>query len=281
MGTNVGVVGLGAMGGAIAGRLVESGHNVVVTDLNAAAVEHLVQQGATAGDLAAVGSADVVVLSLPSDGAVAAVGRDLAETITATTVIEMSTVLPDTARALRDQLADLIEEFVDAPVSGGPSDASGGTLSLLVGVDGELSAAAESVLSAVGTINRVGGVGDGKSVKLVNNMMAMGNVAVAVEAFQLGIDLGLEPGVLYDVLSRSGGRSNHFNKRIPWAIADDFDARFAVRLGEKDLRLAIQVAHERQYATPVAATIHQLYESGIAHQLADEDVVALIKLYRS
>ncbi len=276
----LGVVGLGAMGGAIAGRLVASGFDVVVYDTSPEAVQRLVDLGAAAGDLAKVAGAQVVVLSLPNDAVVLSVVDELAPVLTARTLIEMSSTLPETARALADRLGGSVPELVDAPVSGGPADATAGTLSLLVGADGELSDAAQQVLGSVGTINRVGRFGDGKIVKLINNMMAMGNVAVAVEAFQLGVNLGVEPKLLYDVISRSGGRSNHFNKRVPWVLDDDFTARFAVRLGEKDMRLGLELAHGASYPTPVAATVHQVFESAMSHQLADEDVVALIKVYR-
>jgi 3-hydroxyisobutyrate dehydrogenase-like beta-hydroxyacid dehydrogenase len=276
---NVGVIGLGAMGGALAERVLGAGFDTEVFDLSGAAVERLTALGARAGTIHTVAQSDVLIINLPNDAIVTDVGGQLAGNLGDTTrVIEMSTIGPDTVRALRDTLGAV--EFVDAPVSGGPMEARSGELSLLVGVDQPLTEAPRSVLETVGTINPVGKVGDGKAVKLVNQMMAMGNVAVAVEAFQLGINLGVDSELLYDVLSRSGGRSNHFNKRMPWVIADDFDARFAVRLAEKDLRLAIALSHDNSYATPITATIHQVYETAMSRDLADEDVVALIKLYR-
>jgi 3-hydroxyisobutyrate dehydrogenase-like beta-hydroxyacid dehydrogenase len=281
MSGSVGVVGLGAMGGSIAQRLVARGKHVTVFDLNDLAVDRLVRAGATGGTLADIAKAETVVFSLPGDAAVRSVGQSIAGDISARTVIEMSSVLPETVRSLSGLLGSRGNEIIDAPVSGGPSDALGGTLSLMIGAEADLSDRASSVLSELGTINLVGRIGDGKAVKLVNNMMAMGNVAVAAESFQLGVSLGIEPRKLYEVLSNSGGRSNHFNKRFPWVLEEDFVARFAVRLAEKDLRLAIEVAHEAKYPTPVTAAIHQVYESAIAHDLADEDVAALVKLYRN
>jgi 3-hydroxyisobutyrate dehydrogenase-like beta-hydroxyacid dehydrogenase len=277
--TKVGVIGLGAMGGALAERVMGAGFATEVFDLDRAAIDRLVAMGASAGTMASVAVCGVVIINLPNDAIVTDVGEQLAGNLgDATRVIEMSSISPQTARRLRDTLG--AAEFVDSPVSGGPMEARNGELSLLVGTDAPVSETARAVLEAVGTINEVGTVGDGKAVKLVNQMMAMGNNAIAVEAFQLGVNLGVDPELLYDVLSRSGGRSNHFNKRIPWAIADDFDARFAIRLAEKDLRLAIELGHDNTYATPITATIHQVYERAMTQELADEDVVSLIKLYR-
>ncbi len=279
MTVTAGVIGLGVMGGSIAGRIVASGFDTEVYDLNPATVERLVAAGARAGTIESIAARDVVVLSLPNDAIVASVGGQLTGHLGAdTALIEMSTILPQTARQLRDMLH--AAEFVDAPISGGPDDASNGSLGILVGVDAPLSDGVRSVLDVLGAISEVGEVGEGKAVKLINNMMSMGNVAVAAEAFQLGVKLGLDPQRLYDVLSVSGGRSNHFNKRMPWAIAEDFIARFAVRLGEKDLRLAIQLAHDNTFPLPVTALVHQVYEEASAKGFADEDLIALTKLYR-
>jgi len=115
-------------------------------------------------------------------------------------VLEMSTVRPETVRAVPAAFGVGVE-VVDAPVSGGPADALGGTLSLLVGTDVPLTLLARSVLETLGAVHLVGRLGDGKLVKLVNNMISMSNVAVAAEAFQLGVDLGLDPERLYRVLS--------------------------------------------------------------------------------
>jgi 3-hydroxyisobutyrate dehydrogenase-like beta-hydroxyacid dehydrogenase len=168
---------------------------------------------------------------------------------------------------------------VDAPVSGGPADALAGSLTLLIGAEAEALNRARPVLAQLGSIEHVGPPGHGKAAKLVNNTMTMGNMVVAAEAFTLGVKLGLDPDALFDVLSRSGGRSHHFVKRMPLALARDFTARFALYLSEKDLRLALEMGHDVSYAMPVASTVHQIYELARAKGLADEDMVAVIKVY--
>jgi 3-hydroxyisobutyrate dehydrogenase len=169
---------------------------------------------------------------------------------------------------------------VDCPVSGGPGEALAGKLVELVGADDAALARVRPVLEALGTVEHVGAVGHGKTVKLLNNLMAMGNIVVAAEAFTLGVKLGLDRDDLFDVLSRSGGRSFHFLKRFPYALADDYSARFAVRLGEKDIRLGLELAHDADYPMPTASIVHQIFEMARAKGLGNEDVVAVLKVFQ-
>ncbi len=276
----VGILGLGAMGGSMADRLADLGFETIVHDLSAAAVQRAVDHGGRAGDLP--GDAEIVISSLPSDPAVLSVLTSPAFSKAdgrGRTLVEMSTILPSTMEKVRDVLAPRGWSLIDAPVSGGPADARNGTLTLMVGAEDAALRSAEPVLGKLGAIERVGAVGQGKAIKLVNNVMSIGNVVLAAEAFVLGEKLGIEPRRLYDVLSRSGGRSRNFNQRIPRVIERDFASRFSVALSEKDLRLALSVAHETRYVMPLTAVIHQMCEMAIADGLEGEDIVAVAKIY--
>jgi 3-hydroxyisobutyrate dehydrogenase-like beta-hydroxyacid dehydrogenase len=278
-GQKVGVIGVGAMGAAVATRLLEAGNSVAVYDTSETAVSALVQRGATRLDPE---HPDVAILlaSLPNDDVVnAALDDDLLSRLSQSLVIELSTILPSTVIQLAQRAQKYGVEVVDAPVSGGPNDALAGRLVLMVGVDDEVLSRAAPVLESLGTVERTGGIGTGKAMKLVNNAMSMANMAVAAEAFTLGRQLGLDDQTMYDVLSRSGGRSNQFNKRIPDALNDDYAPRFALRLGEKDLRLALTTGHDTRHPMPITAAVHQVFEAGIARELGDQDIVAILKLY--
>lgn len=281
------VIGLGAMGSAVARRLVDAGFDTTVHDVDAEAVTRLVDAGARAWDprseAAADDLGDVVLTSLPNDEIVQDVvlGGDLLPMLAGGALVEMSTVLPATVERIAERAAEHDVHVVDSPVSNGPAEALRGAMTLLIGAGDRALARAQPVLDALGTIEQVGDVGHGKAVKLVNNLMAAGNVVVAAEAFTLGTHLGLDPRQLFDVLSRTGGRSFHFLKRWPLALDDDFDARWSLHLAEKDVRLGVQLAHENDYAMPAAGTIHQIFELGRAKGLGDQDVVAMLKLFRS
>ncbi len=275
----IAVIGIGAMGGAIATRLLECGVPVAVWDTSDAAVASLVQRGATRFDPTSPAVAAVLV-SLPSDEAVAeALTDEVLSRIPGTLLVELSTVLPSTVQALAERARPHRVEVVDAPVSGSPSDALAGSLVLMVGATEAALSRASPILELLGAVQHIGDVGTGKAMKLVNNAMSMGNMAVAAEAFTLGRRLGLDEQTMYEVISRSGGRSNQFEKRMPLALDGDYAPRFALRLAEKDLRLALASGHEVRHPMPIAATVHQLYEAGVARDLGDEDVVAILKLY--
>lgn len=276
------VLGLGAMGGAVAQRLLESGFPTLVHDIDPDAVANQVARGATACDPAGAGAADVIITSLPNDRIVTQVLLDsgVLAKWSGRVLVELSTTLPETVRAVAAVAAEHAVAVVDSPVSGGPGEALAGKLVELVGADAEALERARPVLSALGTIEHVGAVGHGKTVKLVNNLMAMGNIVVSAEAFTVGMQLGMDRHELFDVLSRSGGRSFHFLKRWPYALADDYHARFAVALGEKDMRLGLELAHQSGCVTPISAAVQQIFEMARARGFGDEDVVAVLKVFQ-
>jgi 3-hydroxyisobutyrate dehydrogenase-like beta-hydroxyacid dehydrogenase len=279
----VGIIGLGAMGGAIAERLATSGMAPLIYDIDARAVKRLAAMGAVPTDRGGVFDCDILMTSLPSDAVLKDVlaDRSVLAKLSGGILVELSTVTPATVLDVASRAREAGFDVIDCPVSGGPGEARAGSLVLLVGADDAVVDRALPVLDILGSIERVGGVGAGKAMKLVNNTMSMGNMAVAAEAFALGMSLGLEPKKMYETLSRSGGRSLAFTKRMPYALDDDYSPRFALRLGEKDLRLALEVGHASTYPMPVAACVHQIYEFAMASGLADEDMVAILKFFTS
>lgn len=278
------VIGLGAMGGTLAARLVECGFEVHGYDISSAAVERLQAKGGKASsDLdSALADAQTVICNLPDDDILMSVLQNgLAHKLSSNQAfVEMSTILPTTMLTVAKLLSDKVKEIVDAPVSGGPPEAKLGKLSLLVGADREVESSTLEILSKLGSVSMVGKVGNGKALKLVNNMISMSNTAIATEAMELGKFMGLEYKPMYEVLCKSGAASTMLTKRGAYIVEDDFTARFEVSLAEKDTRLALQLAQKLHFPTPLLANVHQRYEAAMASGLAKEDVCALIKLYK-
>ncbi|MEZ5264146.1 MAG: NAD(P)-dependent oxidoreductase [Acidimicrobiales bacterium] len=282
----VAVVGLGLMGGNLAARLRERGLEVHGYDPAPAARDAAAAAGITvhATLVGALSGATIVCTSLPDDSVVRTVwcGPEgiVARAAPSTVVVELSTIGPDTMREVGAAARAAGLRPIDAPVSGGPIEARAGTLALIVGGNDEDVAAAAPVLDALGTTARTGDIGTGKVVKLVNNLMSMGNVAVAAEAFAVGEAAGVDPHTLYEVLAGSGGRSHHFTKRFPKALADDFDPGFTVALGDKDVALGTALGRGLGVPMPAAAAVRELFGMAKAEGLAERDVVALLQLYR-
>ncbi|CAN5304352.1 NAD(P)-dependent oxidoreductase [soil metagenome] len=279
-------IGLGQMGGAIAGRLHAQGLDVIGFDASEGARKAFEARGArTAQTLAqAVEGAQVVITCLPNSAIVRSVwlGPDsLQSTVKAgTLLIDMSSIDPDTMRTVGAKLAEAGAVIVDCPVSGSPQEADIGKLILIAGGDKEAVDRARPILAHVGdTIRYAGGLGAAKVVKIANNMMSMANVLAASEAFALGKRAGVDPEVLFEILSVSGGRSAHLLKRFPWAIKGDYAPRFKMELGEKDLSLGIELGRSVGLPTPVASLTREMSALALAQGQRGQDIVAFLAMY--
>ena len=286
-GVKVACFGLGAMGLAILGRLNRKGFEVHGYDIDEQAVDRARRRGLSSDliDVYDVTSVDVTLSCVPADEQVVSLLVDdhglLAQLPAGSTIIEMSTVLPETVQKVAATAATHELDFVDIGITGGPEalEAENGGLILYAGGLAEISAPAQLVLSGIGDIVDCGEVGNGKLVKLVNNLMSWGNVAVAAEAFNIGTAAGVDERQLYEALTRGGGRSNQFVKRFDRLINGDDTTYFSVELGAKDVRLARRVAEKKSLATPLASMLQQLYERA-EEVMPHEDVVSIYGYYR-
>jgi len=281
------VIGMGQMGSGMAGRLREHGWDVAGYDISEAQRARLEAEGfrmaASIGE--AVGGREVVLSSLPDPRAVReawlGAGGIVASAGEGSLCIELSTIDPQTMREVADAAARRGLAVVDCPVSGSPREAAAGKLVLIAGGEPEHVERAAPIFALLGTEwKHTGGVGTAKVVKIVNNMMSMGNVLVAAEAFALGVAAGVAPDKLYEVLSVSGGRSHHFTKRFPNALKGDFSPGFKMELGEKDLALGIELGRSLHLPTPTASTVRELYALALAEGLRGQDIVALLSMYQ-
>jgi 3-hydroxyisobutyrate dehydrogenase-like beta-hydroxyacid dehydrogenase len=286
-GQTVAVLGLGQMGAGMALRLAESGFAVQGYDLDAGARDRMADSAvAVHATLAeAVAGCGVVLTSLPHPAALLAAwlgdGGVVETAEPGALCIELSTVDPGSMRDVAAQAAARGLDVLDCPVSGSPKGARAGQLVLIAGGEAATLERARPVLAALGpNVQFTGPVGTAKVVKIVNNMMSMGNVLVAAEAFALGEAAGVDSETLFAVLSQSGGRSHHFQNRWPNALRGDFAPGFKLELGEKDLALAIEMGRQFRVPTPAASQVREVCSMGLASGFAGQDIVALLALYR-
>ncbi len=282
----IGFVGLGMMGGQMARRLAEQGYRVTGYDPDGERAGRAEKSGVSLAKspAAAAEAADVVLSSLPDPAALrrAYLGTDgvLSATRPGMTLIDLSTVDPDTWREVATAARAKGADCLDAPVSGGPAEAGNGKLVFLVGGEAVVLDRCRALLLTLGTeIHHVGPLGSGQIVKIVNNVMSMGNVAVAAEAMVLGVKAGMDPQRLFDILSTSGGRSHHFLKRFPNVLAGDFTPYFSIGLSRKDVSLALTLAAKLEMPMFVTSTVRQVYEAAHAQGLGQLDMAAVTKLY--
>lgn len=235
---SVAVVGLGAMGGRIARRLLAAGEEVTVWNRTAERAEPLAEAGASvaATPAAAARSANWVITMLADPSALLEVMSrpdGLAQGLRAgQTLVEMSTVGPSTVR----QLVDIVPpgvEVVDAPVLGSISEADAGTLRIFVGGSDEAAASVRPLLEPLGQPLHVGPLGAGASAKLVANTTLLGTMAVLGEALALAKSLGLDPDAAFEVLSTTP-LSAQAERRRPVIEGAEPPVRFRLALATKD-----------------------------------------------
>ena len=238
----VGVIGLGAMGGAMVGRLLGQGVVPAVWDAQPEVLARAVAAGATPTPAPAEA---VVLLSLPHDGAVAATLAGLWPVLPAGAVIvDTSTISPIAARGFAAQAAARGLAYLDAPVSGGPAGAAAGSLTMMIGGEAAALEQARPVLALLtGRLVHVGASGAGQVAKLVNNLLLATHLVCAAEALRLGRLAGLPPEALLPVLNAATGRSAATEINWPrWIASGTFDSGFSAGLMRKDARLALELA---------------------------------------
>jgi 2-hydroxy-3-oxopropionate reductase len=294
-GTAVGVIGLGIMGAPMARNLLRAGYPVVVWNRTPARAEPLVADGAVAATTPreVAERADVTITMLSDtpdvdavyradDGVLAGVtsrGRDRSrsrERETAQVLIDMSTIQPSVARALAATAAERGAALLDAPVSGGDVGAIEGTLSIMVGGDGDALARVRPVLEVLGTrITHCGPSGAGQVVKACNQVVVALTLEALGEALVLGSKAGVDPAVIVEALGGGLAASRVLEVRGPKLLARDFAPGFKLDLHAKDLAIVLATARELGVALPGTAVVDQLFhaEQSRGHGDADNSTV--------
>jgi len=288
--TTIAFLGLGNMGGPMAGNLVDAGYPVRGSDPVPAAKQAATDKGVTVFDSGAqaVKDADVVITMLPNG---ALVKRCYEEVLPAAKkgalLIDSSTISVDDAREVNAQAAELGFAQLDAPVSGGVKGAVAGTLAFMVGGDGDALDKARPVLDPMaGKVIHCGASGAGQAAKLCNNMvLAVQQIAVG-EAFVLAEKLGLSAQSLFDVITGATGNcwAVHTNCPVPGPVPtspanDGFKPGFATALMNKDLGLAMDAVGSTGSSAPLGTHAAEIYAKFAADH-ADLDFSAVIETLR-
>ena len=249
---DIGYIGLGAMGSALATRLQQA-HPLRVFDLQDDAVQRLVAAGARAcASARELGTqCDVVIVCLPTSNHVRALldGPDglAAGLRPGSLLIDQTTGDPAVTRELAAALAARGVTLVDAPVSGGAAGARAGTIAIMVGGSDEGFARAMPLLQAISpNVFRAGDVGAGHVMKLVNNLLSAAQRMASMEALSLAAKNGIDPQRACQVLLAGGARNAFLEKSMPAVLQGDLAPGFTLALMHKDVRLACDMAASSQ-----------------------------------
>lgn len=297
--STIAFIGLGNMGAPMAENLLKAGFSVQVFDLVKEAVDQLADKGAVATNSIeqAVKGAQTVITMLPAGEHVRAVylgdhsgGVGLLNLIEENTfLIDSSTIDPESARIVAAQAASKGFEFVDSPVSGGVAGAKAGTLTFIVGGTDSAFIKAEQVLKHMGkNIFHAGKAGDGQMGKICNNLMLGILMSGTCEALNLGIDNGLDPKVLSNIMLQSSGRNWALELYNPCPgvmdnapASNQFQPGFMSKLMLKDLGLGLDAASKSQSSVPMGALARNLYALHNANGNEELDFSSLFEFYQS
>ncbi len=273
----VGVVGLGVMGGAMAGHIRAAGHDVVGFDIDPdRAAVCGIRPASGASELAA--EADVVVLSLPTVESLREASRALASARKpGLVVVETGTFGIEAKQDARAVLESSGAAVLDAPLSGTGLQAADATLIVYASGDRDAFAAAEPILSHVGQRTfYLGEFGNGSRIKFVANLLVSVHTLAAAEAHRLGAASGLDPQVVQEVIGAGVGSSKIFDIRGPMMVAGVYEppsARLAI-IG-KDAEIIAAHARAVGAPTPLLDAALPQYLAAMADGLGDLDAAAL------
>ena len=288
-GKSVGVIGLGSMGLGVARTLLKKGFQVHAYDVRPPVLKAFAKEGGTgAANPAEVGANASVVITLVVNAEQTEevlFGRNGAAPRMArgSVVIASATVPPAYAEYLGARLAHQGIHLIDAPVSGGTIRAASGQLSIMASGTKPAFRQAQPVLDAIAAkVYRLGEFpGMGSKVKMINQLLAGVHIAAACEAMALGIRAGVDPNVLYEVISNSAGSSWMFQNRVPHILAGDYTPLSAVNIFVKDLGIVLDSARNLTFPLPITATAHQMYLMAGAAGHGMEDDSAVVKVFQT
>ncbi|HEY2620841.1 MAG TPA: NAD(P)-dependent oxidoreductase [Acetobacteraceae bacterium] len=283
---DVGFLGLGQMGAAIAERLEGGEARLHVFDPSPVAIAPFVLRGAVdePSASAVAHAAPIVFACLPSGAVSEQVATEIATSRTLRIYVEMSTIGSAAMASIARSLAARGITLVDCPISGGPKGARAGTLSVIAAGPRAALDEIRPLLARIGSnVFEVGErPGQAQLMKLVNNLISAANMATAFEALVLGAKGGLEPALMVNVINASTGRNSATLDKVPKAVLPgtfDYGAKLSTMV--KDIVLGLHEAEALGVPMWVHETVGQLWRFGMKQGWADADITALIRVLES
>ncbi|MNS29054.1 2-hydroxy-3-oxopropionate reductase [compost metagenome] len=282
----VALIGAGAMGGAIGTRLIETGNQLTVFDLDAEKVAALTSLGAQSAGTAAEAASvsDVVILSLnsPKIVRIAVFGKDgvAAGAKPGTLIIDMSSIDPEATKELAADAAEKGLHWVDSPLSGGAPKALVGQLTLMAGGSEKDVADAHRVLRHVASnYTHMGPCGAGQTTKLINQVLCGLNFLAVAEATQLALDAGVNAAKIPQALKGGRADSAILQEYMPRYVAKDYRRTGRIDNMVKDLNGAQDLARRTNTAMPLTALCAEVHRMLTAAGLGGEDQAALMEFF--
>jgi hypothetical protein len=285
MSMEIGFIGTGAMGKPMVRRLLAQDYKLTLYDVRPEAIAELTELGAQAAESPAdvASRVETVLVSLPTPDIVKEVAlgaNGVAHGSKIKTFVDLSTTGPRMAMEIAKGLEAKGITAIDAPVSGGVSGASSGSLAVMMAGPKDLCEALKPALQVIGkNVFYIGPKpGQGQMMKLTNNLLSGTALAATAEAVVLGVKFGLDPQVMLDVINVSSGRNTATMDKFPKAVLPrTFDFGFRLELLDKDVRLCVEQADELGVPMWVGHAVRQLWHFAAGQGGGKEDITAIVK----
>ncbi|WWR15645.1 2-hydroxy-3-oxopropionate reductase [Lachnospiraceae bacterium JLR.KK008] len=281
----VGFIGLGIMGKPMAKNLLKEQVQLVVSDLNKAAVQELTELGAETGSYKEIGqTCDIILTILPSGGIVQDVlfgEGGVAEGLSAGKLVcDMSSVTPGESRTCYEKLKEIGVGFVDAPVSGGEPGAIAGSLAIMCGGDEADFAKLQPLFAILGNSSLlIGGSGSGSVTKLANQIIVNLGIATVSEALVLATKAGADPMKVYQAIRGGLAGSAVLDAKAPMMCARNFVPGGKISINHKDIKNVINTAHDLDVPLPLTAELFEIMQALKVGGHMDEDHAGIVQYF--
>ncbi|RFU12142.1 NAD(P)-dependent oxidoreductase [Rhodobacteraceae bacterium W635] len=263
----IGFIGLGNVGGKLAGSLLRNGFDLTVHDLNGELVEAFVARGAKSADspLALMRACDAVITCLPSPAASAAVVEDMLPSVDDTKIwLEMSTTDADEMKRLAARVAAQGGSAIECPVSGGCHRADTGNISIFAGCDRATFERMLPTLTALGRrVLHTGEIGTASVLKVMTNYLATANLLSCCEALVTMKAAGMDLNTTYEAMKISSGTSFVHETESQLILNGSRDVSFTMDLVKKDIGLFHQIAEAANVPLEIGPLLVSIFEDGI------------------
>jgi 2-hydroxy-3-oxopropionate reductase len=270
----------------MAKNLIKAGYELVVTDLNKAAVEELKGLGAEVGTSSAdvASKSDVIITMLPNSPhvktAVLGEGGVVEGAKPGTVVIDMSSIAPLASREIYAALEAKGIDMLDAPVSGGEPKAIDGTLSVMVGGKKDVFDKYYDIMKAMaGSVVYVGEIGAGNIAKLCNQIVVALNISAVSEALILAKKAGVDPDLVYQAIRGGLAGSTVMEAKAPMMMDRNFKPGFRIDLHIKDLNNVLETSHGVGVSLPLTAQVMEIMQAIKVDGFGVEDHASIVKYY--
>lgn len=285
--SKVGFVGLGIMGKPMAKNMLAAGIDLMVNDLNDAAVEELKAAGASSGTLAEIGAqCDVIFMILPSGEISKAVlfgENGIASTLSAGKIVcDMASVTPVESKECYEKLAEIGVGFVDSPVSGGEPGAIKGTLAFMAGGDQKDFDALMPYYEIMGSSAiLIGDSGSGSVTKLANQIIVNNTIAIVSEAFVLAAKAGADPVKVYQAIRGGLAGSAVLDAKIPMIVERNFVPGGKISINHKDIKNVVNTAHSLDVPIPYSAQLYEILQTLKIHGHMNDDHGGIVQYFEA